>query len=249
MRFPAGPVATGWAVRRARSTYLSITAVRTGQGLPGHPVLSRGCRRGEPMCQITLRIPGAAYATSDQNRSGPAAGDGADRPSHRVESHTVDEVRPHPGARCLSRRPQVLEVERPPPRPRSNGVRVSSSAVSIWGGFIMTREETNREDQGLLSRRAVLLGLGAVAGAAAFAPRVVGAQAPPGGPAAPPSTVTNPPRDFSPTGAPTTYFTDPDILTVDPLFNQYAQPTRRSSACGPARCGARDRRGTGRGDI
>ena len=41
---------------------------------------------------------------------------------------------------------------------------------------------------------------------------------------APRSTVTSPPRDFSPTGAPTTYFTDPDILTVDPLFNQYAQP-------------------------
>ncbi len=29
------------------------------------------------------------------------------------------------------------------------------------------------------------------------------------------------PRDFGPNGAPTTYFTDPDILTVDPLFNQY----------------------------
>jgi gluconolactonase len=32
------------------------------------------------------------------------------------------------------------------------------------------------------------------------------------------------PRDFGPGGAPTTYFTDPDVLTVDPLFNQYAQP-------------------------
>ena len=117
IRFPAGPVATGWAVRRARSTYLGITAVRTGQGLPGHPVPTRGCRRGEPMCQITLRVPGAAYATSDQNRSGPAAGDGANRPSHRVKSHTVYKVRPHPGETCLSRRPQVLEVERPPPPP------------------------------------------------------------------------------------------------------------------------------------
>ena len=88
----------------------------------------------------------------------------------------------------------------------------------------MTREKTNPEDRGLLSRRAVLLGIGAVAGAAAIAPRIVRAQAPSGGPVAPPSTVTSPPRDFSPTGAPTTYFTDPDILTVDPLFNQYAQP-------------------------
>ena len=36
---------------------------------------------------------------------------------------------------------------------------------------------------------------------------------------APPSTVTTPPRDFGPNGAPTTYFTDPDVLTVDPSFN------------------------------
>jgi gluconolactonase len=42
--------------------------------------------------------------------------------------------------------------------------------------------------------------------------------------AAPPSTVTTPPRDFGPHGAPTTYFTDPDIIAVDPLFGRYAQP-------------------------
>ena len=42
--------------------------------------------------------------------------------------------------------------------------------------------------------------------------------------AAPPSTITSPPRDFGPNGAPTTYFWDPDIVAVDPLFNQYAQP-------------------------
>ncbi len=41
---------------------------------------------------------------------------------------------------------------------------------------------------------------------------------------APPSTVTTPPRDFSPRGAPTTYFTDPDIISVDPSFNGYVQP-------------------------
>jgi len=73
----------------------------------------------------------------------------------------------------------------------------------------MTRETTEQESRGLLSRRAVILGIGAVAGAAAVVPRVVRAQAPPVGPVAPPSTVTAPPRDFSPTGAPTTYFTDP----------------------------------------
>ena len=43
-------------------------------------------------------------------------------------------------------------------------------------------------------------------------------------PAAPPSTITNPPRDFSPRGAPTTYFWDPDIIAVDPSFNGLAQP-------------------------
>jgi gluconolactonase len=73
------------------------------------------------------------------------------------------------------------------------------------------------------SRRAVLraMGVGAVAigsGAALAQP------AGPAGPVAPPSTVTTPPRDFSPRGAPTTYFTDPDILAVDPTFDNYVQP-------------------------
>ena len=43
-------------------------------------------------------------------------------------------------------------------------------------------------------------------------------------PAGPPSTVTDPPRDFGPGAAPTTYFTDPDILVVDPAFSGYVQP-------------------------
>ncbi len=88
----------------------------------------------------------------------------------------------------------------------------------------MGRDTILEETRGLLSRRAVLLGIGAVAGAATVLPRTVGAQPPSAGPVAPPSTVTSPPRDFGPTGAPTTYFTDPDILTVDPLFNNYVQP-------------------------
>src|SRR3954469_7970813 len=37
--------------------------------------------------------------------------------------------------------------------------------------------------------------------------------------AAPPSTITNPPRDFGPGGAPTTYFWDPDIIAVDPQMS------------------------------
>ncbi|MEE7447371.1 gluconolactonase [Methylobacterium radiotolerans] len=64
------------------------------------------------------------------------------------------------------------------------------------------------------SRRTILAALGALAvtaGEAAAQP-------------APPSTVTNPPRDFRPGAAPTTYFTDPDIVTVDPAFEPYIVP-------------------------
>jgi len=84
----------------------------------------------------------------------------------------------------------------------------------------MTRDAFDRESASAMSRRALLLGMGAVAGIAAVAPRLGSAQ----GPVAPPTTVTSPPRDFGPSGAPTTYFTDPDILSVDPVFNNYAQP-------------------------
>src|SRR5687768_1018715 len=73
-----------------------------------------------------------------------------------------------------------------------------------------------------LSRRSLIKRLGVVAGAAAAAPRVVwGGQAQR---QAPPSTVTIPPRDFGPAAAPTTYFTDPDILVLDPAFSNYVQP-------------------------
>jgi gluconolactonase len=76
-----------------------------------------------------------------------------------------------------------------------------------------------------LSRRALLRTIVAFAGTAALAPRVALAQQVPGGagPATPPSTTTNPPRDFSPQAAPTTYFSDPDILAIDPSFNDLTQ--------------------------
>jgi gluconolactonase len=78
-----------------------------------------------------------------------------------------------------------------------------------------------RKGSAAVSRRNVVAGLAVSASAMAIAPRVALAQA---GPVAPPSTVTTPPRDFSPRGAPTTYFTDPDIISVDPSFNGYVQP-------------------------
>ena len=71
-------------------------------------------------------------------------------------------------------------------------------------------------DPTALRRRGFVAGLATLAAVPALA------QAP--GPAAPPSTITTPPRDFSRMGAPTTYFTDPDVLTVDPAFNGLRQP-------------------------
>ncbi len=72
-----------------------------------------------------------------------------------------------------------------------------------------------------MSRR-TLVGAAGAAATTVVAGRAF-AQAQPA-PVAPPSTITTPPRDFSPRGAPTTYFTDPDILSVDPSFNSLAQP-------------------------
>ncbi|HZH52599.1 MAG TPA: SMP-30/gluconolactonase/LRE family protein [Microvirga sp.] len=80
----------------------------------------------------------------------------------------------------------------------------------------MTGETGHRD----FTRRTIVQAIGAGAIAAGAAPAL--AQAP--APAAPPSTITTPPRDFSPGAAPTTYFTDPDVLTVDPVFSNYVQP-------------------------
>lgn len=72
-----------------------------------------------------------------------------------------------------------------------------------------------------LSRRRLLQVAGA--GALAAAADTALAQAPAARPG-PPSTVTSPPRDFSRSGAPTTYFWDPDVIAVDPAFEGLAQP-------------------------
>ena len=83
----------------------------------------------------------------------------------------------------------------------------------------MTRRDESGREGSLVSRRTLV---GAMAVGAAFAgSRLAMAQAER---AVPPSTITSPPRDFGPNGAPTTYFWDPDIVAVDPIFNQYAQP-------------------------
>jgi gluconolactonase len=88
----------------------------------------------------------------------------------------------------------------------------------------MGQERLNGERGDVMSRRMLMKTIGVAAGSAVVMPRVARAQAPTSGPAAPPSTVTSPPRDFGPAGAPTTYFTDPDVLSVEPAFNGLRQP-------------------------
>ena len=77
-----------------------------------------------------------------------------------------------------------------------------------------------------LSRRA-LVGAAGVTAATVVAGRAFAQQppaTPPRDPAAPPSTVTTPPRDFGPNAPPNVYFTDPDVITVDPSFDALRQP-------------------------
>jgi gluconolactonase len=73
-----------------------------------------------------------------------------------------------------------------------------------------------------MSRRALVQGIAVAAGATVAGVSGALAQAP--APVGPPTTITTPPRDFGPGGAPTTYFWDPDIIAVDPSFNDIAQP-------------------------
>ena len=92
-----------------------------------------------------------------------------------------------------------------------------------------------------LSRRQLLRSAGTAAAAVALSARTR-AQ---GAAVAPPSTITNPPRDFGPNAPPSTYFLDPDIVVADPAFNDLLQPnapitrlwTGSLWAEGPAWCG------------
>ena len=72
-----------------------------------------------------------------------------------------------------------------------------------------------------ISRRRFMRAVGAGAGAAALVPSVVRAQAP-GKPAEPSSTITTPPREWGPSAPPVTYV-DPDVITIDPIFNSLRQ--------------------------
>jgi gluconolactonase len=85
--------------------------------------------------------------------------------------------------------------------------------------FVADRQKLKHDKT--LSRRTLVQALAAGAGTMVAGTGTAAAQV---APAVPPSTITNPPRDFGPRGAPTTYFWDPDIIAVDPSFNGLAQP-------------------------
>ena len=76
---------------------------------------------------------------------------------------------------------------------------------------------------GLVSRRQMMRRVGAATTVALFAPAAarVAAQ---GQAVSPPTVISNPPRDFGPDGAPSVYFSDPDVLVVDPAFGGLVQP-------------------------
>jgi gluconolactonase len=75
-----------------------------------------------------------------------------------------------------------------------------------------------------ISRRQLIATVGSAAAAAIVTTKKSFAQGTQQGtPLSAPTVVSNPPRDFGPDAPPTTYFTDPDILTVDPAFNSLIQ--------------------------
>jgi gluconolactonase len=75
-----------------------------------------------------------------------------------------------------------------------------------------------------ISRRRLLATIGGAAAAAIVTTRTSRAQtSPQGAPLSAPTVISNPPRDFGPDAPPTTYFADPDVLTVDPAFNSLIQ--------------------------
>jgi len=76
-----------------------------------------------------------------------------------------------------------------------------------------------------ISRRQLI----ATLGGAVCARAVLGAQAPLPTQTGP-TVVSNPPRDFGPNATLTTYFPDPDVITIDPAFGGLIQgntPIRR----------------------
>jgi gluconolactonase len=85
----------------------------------------------------------------------------------------------------------------------------------------MAQDADDRNGHSTISRRGLITVMGA-AGAALLAPSLARGQTPQ--PMAPPSVISTPPREFGPKAPPNVYFTDPDVLTVDPSFDGLRQP-------------------------
>ena len=91
----------------------------------------------------------------------------------------------------------------------------------------MSSSKRFEEKGGATVSRRALVGVAGVTAATVLAGRAFAQQppaTPPLGPVPPPSTVTTPPRDFGPNAPPNVYFTDPDVIDVDPAFNALRQP-------------------------
>src|ERR1700727_4072150 len=89
-------------------------------------------------------------------------------------------------------------------------------ALTLSGEEHMTYQDNCVQNSGGgVSRRTLVAAVAAGAGAIAVGSRDALAQT---GPVAPPSVITSPPRDFGPNAPPNVYFTDPDVLTIDPSF-------------------------------
>ncbi len=101
-------------------------------------------------------------------------------------------------------------------RPRGSSRRDQHRGHAEPAGRRVSDRAKGRNLTNMMRRQ--ILKMGALAAASAAIPLRAAQQPQP--PAAPPSTVTTPPRDFGPNAPPTTYFTDPDIVIVDPVVQQ-----------------------------
>nr|PZN87356.1 MAG: gluconolactonase [Acidobacteriota bacterium] len=83
--------------------------------------------------------------------------------------------------------------------------------------------KTNNQGSGPVSRREMIQVVGAAASAGLMAPAIARAQQL-GQAIEPRTVVSTPPRDFGPDAPPSVYFSDPDVLTIDPAFDALVQP-------------------------
>ncbi|MCB1971039.1 MAG: SMP-30/gluconolactonase/LRE family protein, partial [Geminicoccaceae bacterium] len=84
-------------------------------------------------------------------------------------------------------------------------------------------DHENHEQTGPRWSRRRVLGTAGTA-SVGLAAAAVGGRARAADPVAPPSTISDPPRQWGPDAEPNVYFWDADVIAVDPSFNGLAQP-------------------------